>query len=360
MNDIIESKRPSAFKIIVVLILIGIITFASIKLVKTAPEAFSSLASIAESLTEYKNQLANKVGEDKEDNLIVTSNKTLAPIGETVELTWEKVDSNGSYTFSYTCTEGVALNILNVDGIKNIDCDKVYNVGNQSSLSINADSEKNRFSEVSYTIAFLGTNDTEPRAIGMASLTIVNEKISLVNASSEVEIKADTSTTSSTSTLAASEPKNTVETKPVVKAPTPKPAVVTKPVYKQEFIYTVPASDPNGKTDLGVKFLNSGIISRNTFTIDEIEQNENGAIQFEVKNFGTKTSSDWTFSVKLPSGETYTSSKQSPLKPNERAVLAIGFDATDLSKHNFVVTVTEKTDRNIDNNKFTKNLNFVK
>lgn len=358
MNDIIESKRPSAFKIIAVLILIGVITFASIKLVKTAPEAFSSLASIAESISEYKNQLNDEVKENDENNLTVTSNKTLATAGETVELTWEKVDFNGSYTFSYTCTEGVALNILNIEGIKNIDCNKIYNIGNQSSLSISADSEKNRFSEMSYTIAFLGTNDTEPRAIGMASLTIVNEKISLVDASSE--IKTDTGTTSSTSTIAASEPKNTVETKPVVKAPAPKPAVVTKPVYKQEFIYAIPASDPNGKTDLGVKFLNSGIISRNTFIIDEIERNENGAIQFEVKNFGTKTSSDWTFSVKLPSGETYTSSKQSPLKPNERAVLAIGFDATDLSKHNFVVTVTEKTDRNIDNNKFTKTVSFVK
>ena len=87
-------------------------------------------------------------------------------------------------------------------------------------------------------------------------------------------------------------------------------------------------------------------------------QDEKGAIQFEVKNYGSKTSDTWEFEVSLPNGGTYSSDEQEPLKPNERAVLTIGFPTTDDSQHTFVVTIDESTDRNSLNDRFTQTVTF--
>ncbi len=92
----------------------------------------------------------------------------------------------------------------------------------------------------------------------------------------------------------------------------------------------------------------------------KIKTEEAGAIQFEVKNYGTKTSEKWTFDVKLPDGSTYTSKKQAPLKPNERAVLTIGFLSDDDTSHTFVVTLDEDTDRNARNDRFSKVVSFYR
>ncbi|MEY3783736.1 MAG: hypothetical protein RLZZ230_58 [Candidatus Parcubacteria bacterium] len=343
MNDVPKTKKTALLKILAIFVFIGLITWTSIKLVAVAPQAFSSLASLAEGLNQYRNTLTNDSNEATTTpaSITVTSNKTLVPAGDNFELAWSIAENQGTYTFSYDCTEGVALDILNIDGIRSINCNTTYNVGNVSTLSLKADSEKNRFSEVNYQIAFLATNDTTPRATGSASITIVNDKLS------DLAMKPDT------------EPAPTEE---IVVTETKTTSVTTKPAptYQQEYVYTIPVSDPNGKTDMAVSFINTGRIVVDTFFTGAIKQNESGAIQFAVKNQGTKTSSDWTFSVTQPNGETYTSAKQKPLKPNERAVLTVGFNTIDKSSHNFLVSVSENTDKNNLNNNFTKTVTFLK
>lgn len=352
MTDISsEPKKVSFLKKIAILGLIGIITWASIGLVSVAPAAFTSLASLASSLNDYKNNLDNN--NDELDTLIVTSNKTIVPTSETFELSWSTVRKQGSYTFSYKCTDGVALDIVEADGNRGINCEQVYNIGNISTLKLKADSEKNRFSEIKYTIAFLGTNDTKPRASGEASLTIINSKISDSTVAKTDDSK-DSSNVGTATTTETSKPQTV--TTPVAPTTTTKPA----PTYTQEYVYTIPVSDPKGRVDLAARFINSGRIVGNTFFPEVIKQNDKGAIQFEVKNYGTKTSGTWTFSVTLPNGELYTSSNQTQLKPNERAVLTIGFATTNTSNHKFTVKVIEKSDRTTLNNQFTQSVSFLK
>ena len=85
-----------------------------------------------------------------------------------------------------------------------------------------------------------------------------------------------------------------------------------------------------------------------------LEENERGAVRFEVKNIGTKTSEDWTFSITLPSGFTYSSEEEAPLKPNERAVFTLGFNVSDAPEVATIkASVTEETDTNKENNSFT-------
>jgi hypothetical protein len=133
----------------------------------------------------------------------------------------------------------------------------------------------------------------------------------------------------------------------------------TTPEYTQEYVYEIPTSNPNGNADLGARYLFIGEIENNQFVPGAIAENAAGAVQFEVKNFGTKTSRNWSFTVSLPGGGTYESSSQSPLKPNERAVLTVGFSGADVRSHTFQVEVDLASDSNQGNNDFAQRVTFV-
>ncbi len=336
MNDVSQQKKDSVLKSLAIagfVAIIILIAWLSVQLVNVVPGAFSSLASLAESINQREQVVENEVA-----TLLVTSNSTLVNTGEVVTIAWNTAKAKGSYTFSYECTDGMAVDLVNTDGTKSISCDTNYNIGDTDTLTITADSEKERFAELKYTIAFLGTNDTKPRATGNASLTVVNSDIrdEMLN------------------------PDETTEETPVEETVAELPTEAVTPTYTQEYTYTIPVSDPNGRTDLGTRFLNTGRIIGQTFFPGELMQNETGAIQFEVKNYGSKTSEVWTFSVTLPNGGTFESEEQNPLKPNERAVLTIGFAEVAASSHTFNVAVEEATDQTPLNDRFSRSVTFTK
>ena len=346
MTDVSNKKKDSVLKTLAVAGFIGIIiliAWVSIQLINVIPGTFSSLASLAGSMNQYQETIVKRNGLEA---LTVTSNATLINVGEQVELSWATTKVPGSYTFAYQCSEGVSVDIVNVAGIGSINCDTNYNIGDVDSLSILISSEKERYADVDYTISFLATNDTEPRAGGSASITVVNSEIS--------NIIAENNDNEETVEAAAEEPEVETVTEELVI-----PEVGT-PVYEQEFVYTIPTSDPNGRTDLSTKFLNTGTIVGNSFFAGVIKQEETGAIQFEVKNYGTKTSDKWSYEVTLPGSGVYESPELAPLKPNERAVLTVGFPTTDKPTHTFKVTIDENTDRNTSNDQFSQFVVFLK
>ncbi|MCA9359836.1 hypothetical protein H6781_00360 [Candidatus Nomurabacteria bacterium] len=344
MKDESKNKKGGVLKSLAIIGFVGIIiiiSWLSIQLVNVMPNAFSSLASLAEGLNQqsFKEESADEV-----KSLLVTSNTTLVNTGESVKLSWETVPTQGSYTFSYSCTEGVSIDILDVNnGLRNIACNTNYNVGNLDSINISVESEKKRFENIEYSISFLATNDTTPRAAGSASFTVVNSAIQDVLTNND-ETEEESST----------------EEEAEVSEPVTEVSEPTTPTYNQEFVYTIPTSDPNGRTDLSAKFLATGKIVGNSFFPEALVQDENGALQFEVKNYGTKTSAKWTYTLSLPGGGTYSSTEQSPLKPNERAVITIGFPTNDNSSHTFVGKVTESTDKNTLNNQFSQAVSIKK
>lgn len=339
-----KSKKKNGYflKLLLILILITVITWSSIKLVNIAPAAFSSLASIANNLLKEKAEIYNSEIPE-EINFTVSNSQNSITTGGVVELTWDEITQSGSFTFLYPCVEGVALTIKTDDEDKNIDCESTYNIGNTTSLTLIATSEKNHLVNVVYTIDFFGITGNEPRFSDTGEFTITNDRLS-----------ADTDSDTETD--------NTPEVA-ITESPTvPNTNTVTKPAPTDEpqYIYTIPVSDPDGRIDLGTRFLASGRIINDTFFAGEIKQNEPGAIQFEVKNYGTKTSNRWTFSITLPTGETYQSPTQTPLKPNERAVLAVSFDSGKKASHNFVVRVKDSEDATSLNNQFVTIVNFVR
>ncbi|MCB9819032.1 hypothetical protein H6788_02515 [Candidatus Nomurabacteria bacterium] len=152
-----------------------------------------------------------------------------------------------------------------------------------------------------------------------------------------------------------------VEEEPVVDTTDPSVVtgdtpVVTTPApiqYKTVTTYKKPVSNPNGFTDLSMSFVSVGNLNSNQrFVPGTLPDNGQGAMQFIVKNLGTKTSSDWNFKLDLPNGSTMTSSVQKPLMPNESSTLTVVFEM-DKDWHNIGGTVLGGGDVNLANNSFT-------
>lgn len=333
--------------------LIIIIAWLGIQLISFMPNAFTSLASLADSVYNYKPV-----------ELVVVSDKSVANAGEAFTITWNKPKQVGSFTFSYECTEGVAAEVRVSGGaIAPIECGTELNLGNVNTLDINLTSERNRFTEVPYTIAFLPARSDTPAASQKNTITVVNAMIS--------PVVAEVATTSVTEVTVKPEPAPVVVAQPEPSEPTPTPAPATppstprptpKPIVISTPIYGIPVSNPKGITDVGVRLLGIGSVdSSNRFTASTVIDNDTkGAIQFEIKNFGTKTSESFTYIVTLPNGSEYESPTQTALKPNERMVATIGFEAAAVKGvKSFGVTIDVKGETNKANNQFSAKVSIV-
>ena len=88
--------------------IIVIIAWASVKIVSFAPTAFSSLASLSQGISSYRDSMSADIDAD----LIVASNMKLADAGKPVIITWDKDSREGTYAFSYACLEGLTIDIV--------------------------------------------------------------------------------------------------------------------------------------------------------------------------------------------------------------------------------------------------------
>lgn len=355
MKQASPEKKDSVLKTLAIAGFVAIIIFIawlSIQLVTVLPGAFSSLASLAEGVNQYQQSI---IEPEPMVEIAVTSNTGLVNAGDQATLTWDTTETPGTYTFTYECEDGVAVDIVNGEGVQSIACGTNYNVGNTDSLTIAIDSEKDRYADLNYSIAFLQTDESEPRASGEAHITIVNSDVSTIVAVAEPEQVAPVVEEEVEEEEPAEE--TVIEPEPEVAGATdPKPAPA--PTFEQEFVYTIPTSDPNGRTDLSTRFLSTGDILSGTYVQTFLSKGENGAIQFEVRNLGTKTSGEWTYEVTLPSGGSYASPAQAALKPNERAVITLGFPSSNTDSHTFRVTIDTESDSTPLNDQFEQTVTF--
>ncbi len=328
--------------------LIIIIAWLGIQLISFMPSAFTSLASLADSVYNYKPV-----------ELVVVSNKTVANSGEAFTISWNKPKQTGSFAFSYACTEGVAVDVRAQGGaIAAVTCDDDYVIGDVNTIDISITSERNRFTEIPYTISFMPARSDTKAAAKDSAITVVNAMIS--------PVVVETASSTVTEVVVKPEPKPVVVAKPepttpaptatALPKPTPKPVVISKPVY------TIPVSNPQGFTDIQVISLGAGTVdANNRFShVGVIDNDAPGAIQFEIKNIGTKTSNTFTYTATLPNGSEYVSPVQTALKPNERMVATIGFDAADKTGAKaFAVAVSISGDTNSANNTFNSAVSII-
>lgn len=341
MNQVTEEQKGSLTKTFAIVGFIAIVVFAvwlAVQIVSVIPSAFSSLASLADSVYNY----------DSKKELVVSTKETVINAGESFSISWTTFKQDGIYTFSYACTEGVSVDAKSATGeIVSVACNTPLDLGNTSSLEVLIASEKFRFVDIPYTVTFTQKGVQDSTVTTTKTITIVNATIPTSANLADGE--------------AVNEDPKPVET-PVITTPVKTPTYVAgKPTTIKKVTYSVPVSNPNGKIDLQVTYIGVGTLNGKTFTPSKsIDIDDEGALQFEVKNIGTKTADSWSYKAELPSDITYTSGDQKALKPNERAIITLGFEGIAKTGSETVgVTVTAKNDVAKTNNDFTKTIKIV-
>lgn len=340
MNTVESEKKTSTMRGLTIAGLVAIVIFIawlSVQIVQVAPSAFTSLASLAEGITQYQESLEEDLDADA---VVITTNAELVDSGEQIDLSWEAIEAEGTFAITQACVDGVSISVVNEDGVRNIDCGVTYNLGNVSGVTIIANSEENRYTDVPYTVTYTLTDDAAQFSTQSSMFTVVNEDnndlVVVVEETDEEETEEAT-------------PEETTE----------EAAESNGGGYTYEYEYQIPVSDPNGYVDLQAIFIGVGEISNNRFVATNLEQDSTGAIQFAVKNSGTKTSDDWYYTLTLPDGTVYTSDEQDSLKPNEQATIALELFTESDSTHTFTLAVTTDDDAVKTNNSFSQRVVIV-
>jgi len=322
-------------------ILAAVIFFVwlAVQIVGLVPSAFSSLASLANNVYNY----------DGTPALTTTTSNTVINSGDSFTISWNEVRPAGTFFFSYACADGISLSLRTTESdIITLSCDESYDLGDVTNVEVMLATERQRFTDVDYEVTFVANSESISDVVATNTITIVNANIPtgspLVDTIPEMPV-----------VVVPEVP--TVETPvaPVITAP---PA----PTYIEEVIYAIPVSNPNGFTDLKITYLGVGVEKNGVFTrAGTIATNEKGAIRFSVKNVGTRTSEAWSMKADLPSNISYQSPNQISLKPNEEAILTLGFDGiTQTGIETFSVTLDTSRDTVTANNTFTWAITIVK
>ena len=340
MNTVTPEKKAGIFKALAILgffAIIGFIVWASVQIVAYAPRGFTSLASLAASLSHYQDSLSLD-----DTTLALTNVIEKTETGKPMVISWTKQPQTGNYSFNYVCSDGISIDVVDTEGLRSITCNTNYSLGDTDTVTIIVDSKNQNETSVKYSIAYTDENKIGP--------THTSEQTVLVFASAPAnngQVLGQNDNTDWKDSISVPKPKPTPDTNTTVLVPKPE-------------VTGVPVSDPKGFADLSTVFIATGVISGNTFKATSIKQNNEGAFQFAVTNLGTKTSESWSYMVTLPGGNIYTSPLQTPLLPGEKATIAIGFSTDNDHVYNSVVVVIEKSDINLKNNSLTQKINLVK
>jgi len=350
-------KKGSILKSLAIAGFVGIlalVAWLSIQLVHLFPTAITSLASLAEGVNQYPNTIVESDSEPLP--LAITSNTSLLSAGEPLTIEWDQVQSNGNYVFAYECADGVSISHDTELGQRSVDCDINYNIGSTDELTIAIDSEKNRYSDVAYSISFVENENESPRALGTNTVTVVNTGVSnqeFAFAPESIEVTTEPTPAVTEVIPEVVIPVVTVPETPEQEVSIPAPAEPT-PVTTES---TPPAVTPF--VDLATTYISAGEIIDGAFVPGPVSVQNAGALQFAVKNMGTKTSDGWIYQADLPTGNIYESPIQQVLLPGERAVITIGFPAGAINPHTFTVYTAEDNDLNSTNDSFSRLITFA-
>lgn len=342
MNNVTPEQKDSVTKTLAIVGFVAAILFAvwlAVQIVSVIPSAFSSLASIADGVYNY----------NEDQSMTVATKSSVVNSSDAFAISWTQMRTPGTYAFSYDCTEGVALDARDGSGdIIALDCGTKLNLGDSTELDVIITSEKKRFVDITYTVSFTANTEDAETIDTVSKVTIVNAAIPTSGSITETETTPVEGVVAGETTSETNA--NTEPAEPVTPVLTP-----GEPEVIERIIYAIPESDPNGDVDLKVTYLGVGTLSGKTFKATEtIDQDEQGAFRFEVRNIGSKTADDWTYEAQLPSGIEYDAGDQKPLKPNETAVITLGFEGlTQVGIEKFGAEVFAKDDENTNNNSFT-------
>ena len=279
------------------LVTVAVVVWGATLAVKQAPRVFSSLASIVESMQAYRPL----------HELTITTQKTVVNSAESFEILWTDVRQTGEYAFTYTCTEGIALQVRGEnDSLMPMSCtDTLTLPATVHGLYLTIDSTTSRFTDVPLHVSFTNTDKSE------AFENTV--KITVVNAGIEIKEQTIPEMPEVIVIPPVQPTEEAVTETPAIDTPTT-PVTITAP------------SQVSRQSDLAMTILGSGVIRNGVFSFTQrYDRDLNNALRFDVKNIGTAVSDTWYFNAVLPSGKVYTSPKQSALRPGDHIEFTLGF-----------------------------------
>ncbi|MFZ2252709.1 MAG: hypothetical protein WAW13_00880 [Minisyncoccia bacterium] len=308
--------------------------------IKRAPAAFSSLASIAESVSTYR----------AVHELNIATEKTVVNSDESFQITWTDVKQAGEYHFSYACTSGVDLLVRSGDGaLVPVSCTDTLSLpATVHGLFLSVNSEDMRFTDIPLKVSFTNVKNTETLE-SEAKVTVVNATIP----TTPQPVASATTTKPTEVATAKPEPVKPVEVTESTSS-TPVVTAAPKPAAKPVTTIVYPQSNPNGYSDLSIITLGSGILKNDIFTYTaKYDRDLRNSIKFDIRNIGTKTSKGWRFETILPNGTIFKSDTQAGLMPNEHVEFTLSFTIDEHSKTDLVKitnTVYTSDDTNSKNN----------
>lgn len=320
-------KNSVALKAISIVGFVAILIFGVwglIQIARMVPNLFSSIGSAAVSLSSIF------VPAERLEVSLETANVTS---GEPFTISWEHTNKrgNGTYRLSYACRGGVTMQAPDDRSTyQTVFCDTPFNFTNEeSTMKVVSFSDSSRFVDVPLKLTYTRLSDGEMTASTETAITIEN--------------KAILSNTPATVTTTPTPPS------PVVTAPTPAPSrIIRKAGTETRNVYTVTSgarvSDPNGRIDLSVVILQTGIIdpATNIFTqTASIRRGTKGAVRFQVTNVGTKQVENWNFNAVVPTFPMYiySSDMQPALGPGDSVEYTLGFDQVDATATKGIFTI---------------------
>jgi hypothetical protein len=345
MNTQHDIPRTGAFRLLAILGFIAAVIaglWLIIQAVRYLPTGFVSLANMADGL----------FGRDK--GLSLTAPQDVVNSGDSYRINFNPIREDGTYVFSYRCIEGVSAQTRDSAGdIVDIVCDEELKIrtgrmrGAQTH-EITFESEKQRFSDVPYTISFYANDKNAPLYESKGIATIINATIPEAGIATGIKptVKPETS----------AKPSVTVSTTPAV-APVTQPTATTRVPVET---ITYQESKPNGTADLEVHIIGVGemkgtaLIPKSTLDADNIS-----ALQVAIKNIGTKTSNEWDLTIAYPGDEddSYTSRSRKALLPGEREIITLRFTPDDRKNTGRIqVTATSKAEKTTSNNTAVKSI----
>lgn len=336
MNNVTPEKKMSVLKSLAVIGLFGVvllIAWLSVQIVNVFPSAVSSLASLADSVYTYQPKTDSNVEISPVNGPVVS--------GEEVIVTWKKPLKTGTYAFSYECKDGLSVEIKSTENtFTGAECEKSYDLGGVDNAQLVINSEKKLEQDFVYTISYFKTNSPSSTAQTSQTFIVKNPIFSDTEETKPEVTVNEVVVTPKEDEVVAEVTEPTTSTKPV------------SPTKPEVFTYTyLPVSNTNGFIDLEVSYIGIGQTNLGKFTnTGLLSFGKAGAVQFAVKNIGTKTSEEFTIEALLPGGVNYTSGAQLALKPNERATFTIEFPAVQNTELQiFKASVNTKSDSNKQN-----------
>ncbi len=315
-----EKKQPNtALKVVVLIGLIILLVVGILLPIKLVPNAVTSI----------KNGFTSLFGTDNKVTLL--TDKKEIKSGEPFTLTWNgRIQSNGSYVFTYSCTPGVELQTSANLPNQTIPCDTPYYFSpTDNSITIVVITDNNQPATIPVNLGFLANTASETQTIGDTTLAVNNASLPVT----PTPIATSTPNVLEPTTPATSTPATSTPSTPVV--PNPKPTTPSTPSQPQ-----APAI-----ADLAVN-----ILSVTYPTQDKV------IVKFNVTNIGTKNSGTWNLKASLPSATqpTYTAYSQKNLNPQDGIIYTLAFDR-NTNSINKTVTITADYDNRVVESSNTNN-----